>query len=389
MAQAQDRSVEVPTSLVDGLNAKGVRLGSLFVAQPRIDMDLRFDSNIYNRAQAQDDLVAVIRPRLGVASDLARHAVRLDASAEARRYQDNKGENSNQWSVQAASVLDLASRFSLGGQAGLARRIERRGTFGDQFATDEPVAYEEVTAGASLGRTGAVLEWQVRVGTRKLRYLDATSGGIPLDQSGRDVRRDTASWRIDYGRYRRLGLFARVTATRLKYDKGTARGSKGLSIVAGATYQITGLLQVDAGVGFVRQNAKTPLAADIKALDYNVNLSWTPSPRLSFELQGGRSVERSPFALASSVLESTLVANGQLAVGSRTLLRLEAGVVRDQYQGASRRETTLYGEVGAQHRIIGNLAAFVGVSGRKQTGLGPTAREYDGVAVRLGINAVI
>jgi hypothetical protein len=385
-ALAQDRFVEVPTSVVGDLSPQGVRLGSNFVARPRMGMDLRFDSNIYNRSSAQDDLVIVVRPQVRIASDFARHSVRLDGAAESRRYRDNKRENSDQWSAQASGTLDLADRFLLASQVGLARRIERRGTFGDQFLTDEPVAYDEVTGGVALSRMGGVLEWQARAGTRKLTYKDARLGAVPLDQSGRDVRRDLASLRIDYGRSRRLGLFTRITATQLKYDAGASRGSRGISLIVGASYQVTGLLELEAGAGFVHQNDKNAQIADIKALDYNVNVSWTPSPRLRFELQGARNVERSPFTFASSVLQSTLLANGQLAVGSRTLLRLEAGAVQDRYRGADRRETTFYGEVSAHRRITRNLAGLVGLSGRKQTGSGPTARRYDGTAVRVGID---
>lgn len=387
-ARAQDRPVEVPETVVEGTDPKGIRFGS-FVALPRINFDLRYDDNIYNRTDKIDDGVAVVRPSVRVQSDFSRHALRLDAAAEGRRYFDMTQEDSNQWTVQGTGRLDFANRFVLAMDAGVARRIERRGSFGDQFLTDRPVVFHETGVGATLSRAGGIVSWRASVGTRKLEYNDATQGGLEIDQSYRDVRRDSAAFRFDYRRSAKLGVFIRLTGTRLAYDVSPGRDSKGYSVVGGVSYLVTDLLTVEGALGYVAQNMDDPTRSDIGALDYHVSVSWTPTPRTRFELKGERNVERSPLAVDAAVLQSTILATSTIAVGNRSSVGLEVGLLRNDYNGFDRRETRIHGEATINRTVTTNISAFVGLSARRQRGSGINPREYDGFAARVGLRLAI
>lgn len=387
-AHAQDRPVEMPETVVESLRPEGLRFGS-FIAYPRLNATLRYDTNIYNQPVADADTVAVVRPAVRIVSDLPRHSVQLDIAGEARRYFDNSAENNEQWAIRAGGVLDLANRFTVSPALGVARRIERRGTFGDQFRTDEPVSFLESDIGVRVARMGGVIEWQATIGSRRLMYDDATLAGVAFDQSFRDVRRDAASFRIDYRRFARLGFFARIAGTRLRYDEGTQRNSKGYSLLGGVSYQATDLLQVEAALGYVRQDSSNPASPDLNALDYSINASWTPNPRLRVELRGERSIERGPLPSVSTVLQSTIGGNVTYAVGNRMLLGLEGGYVRDDYRGIDRRDSRYFAEATARYLITPQLAAVVGIGGRKQTAFGLGSREYEGATVRAGITFAI
>lgn len=387
-ARAQDRPVAVPETVVEGLDPTGFRLGS-FVALPRVNFDVRYDDNIYNRADKIEDGVAVVRPSLRVQSDFSRHQIRLDAAAEGRRYFDMTAEDSNQWALDAAGRLDFANRFVLAINTGVARRIERRGTFGDQFFTDRPVVYMDTGVGATLSRMGGIVEWQASVSTRNLEYKDASLGGVEIDQSYRDVRRDALAFRIDYRRSVKLGVFMRLTGTHLAYDLGSSRDSKGFSVVGGLSYRITDLLTVEGALGYVTQKMDDPRRSDIGALDYHLSVSWTPTPRTRFELKGERNVERSPLAIDAAVLQSTIIGTATIAVGSRTFVGLEVGFLRNDYDGFDRRESRIHGEATINRTVTKNIAAFVGFSGRHQRGSGINPREYDGLAARIGARMAI
>lgn len=387
-AKAQDYPVEVPESVVEQTDPEGIRLGAMKVL-PRVNFDLRYDTNIYNQRSKIDDGVAVVRPSVRLQSDFSRHALHFDAAAEGRRYLDTSAENSNQWSLSGGGRLDFADRFVLDGDFGVARRIERRGTFGDQFFTDRPVSYNEYGGGLRLSRGGGIIEWQIGASSRKLDYNDARQNGLPVDQSFRDVRRDAVTFRVDYRRSDIFGLFVRATGNRLAYDIGTGRNSKGFSVVGGVSYRITDLVTAEAALGYVKQDTRDPARPDISAMDYHVSVSWTPTARTRFELKGERTVERSPLMLGSAVLQSTLVGNASIALGSRTLVGLEAGFLRNEYEGFDRRESRVFAEATVTRTISTRIAAFVGVSARRQRGSGINPREYDGAAVRLGARIAI
>ncbi|PNU04794.1 hypothetical protein A8V01_18680 [Novosphingobium guangzhouense] len=388
LARAQDHPVEMPETLVEGLEPKGIRLGSV-IALPRVNFDLRYDDNIYNRPDKVSDGVAVVRPALALQTDLPRHSLRLDARAEARRYFDTPQENSRQWSLAGSTRLDFAERITLTLDSGIARRIERRGTYGDQFFTDRPVAFIDKNVSARIAQTGGVIEWQASIGTQKVDYRDALQSGVRVDQSFRDVRRDSMAVQVEYRRSTKLGVFVRAVGTRLVYDLGRERNSRGFSVLGGVTYRITDLVSMEAGVGYVKQNIRDPQRPDVSAVDYRVKFSWTPTPRARLELDGARTVERSPLALGATILQSSLVASGSLAVGSRTLVGLEVGFLNNDYNGFDRRETRLQGEFTVSHKLTPNVAAFAGLSGRHQRGSGVTPREYDGFAARIGARIAI
>jgi hypothetical protein len=356
------------------------------VVFPRANVDMRYDSNVYNRPDADNDVVVVARSGVRLTSDLSRHAFQVDGAAEGRRYSENSGENSNQWSLAANARLDLAQRITAGFDAGLARRIERRGTFGDLFLTDKPVSFHERRIGANIARTGGIVELQASIATRRLTYNDARVDKARVDQSFRDVNNDTASVRVEYRGFTRFGLFTRMTARRLRYEQGPERNSKGFSVVAGATYRLNDLLSIEAGAGFIRQDARNNGEGKFNSFDYSISADWTPTPRLRLTLQGERSVERSPIPTAISVLQSTLEGGASLAIGRSTLLELDAGMVRNTFDGIDRRETRVFAQLTARRRITSRLAGLVGVSGRRQSGSGLGHRTYDGAAVRIGIN---
>ncbi|MEO0061561.1 MAG: hypothetical protein RLZZ08_121 [Pseudomonadota bacterium] len=387
-AQAQERPVDVPETVTENLDPKGIPLGS-FVLYPRWNEDLRYDTNVYNRPVAQDDLLLVLRPTARLASNFGRHAVQLDVSGEARRYAYNEGENSEQWAVRGQGRLDLANRFVISGYAGIADRIERRGTLGDEFVTDKPVSFREIIGGASVAREGGVLEWKVSADSRRSAFDNSTSGGLPVDQSYRDARRDSVSYRLDYHRFPRLGLTARVTGTRLRYDDFKDRNSSGFSILGGITYEATDLIDVEAVVGYVQHSAGATGQPGIKAFDYALTAKWTPTPRSSFRLSGARSVERAPQVQLATVLQSTLDASATYAVATRTLLSLDAGIERDDFRGIDRKDTRYFAEASVRQLVTPQLAAVFGVGARKQSSSGLGGRDYSGATVRAGISLVL
>jgi hypothetical protein len=383
-ARAQDRPVGSPESLVQTIEPQGVPLGD-FVLYPRVSAYARYDTNVYNRPDGEDDTVFVVRPSVRVAADLARHALEFNLAAEGRRYVDNTGENSEQWSASTLGRLDLANRFELTATAGIAERIERRGTLGDDFLTDEPVTFRELGAGLGIARRGGIMEWEMAVASRKIDYDDATLAGVPIDQSPRDVRRDSVTWRGDYRGFSRLGLMARVTGTRLAYDQLTGRNSKGFSVLGGITYRVTDLVNVEAGIGFVHHDPADPLQPKINALDYSVAGTWTPTPRVQFAVLGARSVERSPLPGAFSVLESNLEAEATVAVGDRLIAGLRGGVEREEYRGIDRRQTRYFAEATARYLVTPRWAAFVGAGWRRQDTSGINPRTYGGATLRGGV----
>jgi hypothetical protein len=383
---AQDLQVGQPESLIEDTQALGLRFGTI-TAYPSISVDGRYDTNIYDReSDAEDDVIAVVQPALRLQSNWARHAALLRLAADIRRYSKHSAENSEQLDARASARLDMGERLTLEPSATIARRIELRGTFGDQLS-DEPIKYVYKDIGLRLARTGGRLEASASAQYSDLRYSDASVGGVRIDESYRDVRHLAFNVRGDLRLSWRLGLFVTGNAERFSYDRGPfgSRNSTGYSLLGGAKVNATNLLQAEAAVGVVHVNFASPLANDFTGLDFDVRGSWTPRRWLRLSVQGQRTIERSPLINASAVIETRLVAGITYALSNRLLLGLEGGTVADQYRGTDRREHRRFAEASVQYRLKPTVSLFAAAGYRSQHAVGFGGLAYHGSMIRVGL----
>jgi len=386
-ARAQEADVGSPESLVEQAEPLGLRAGAIEIF-PRLTADVRYDSNIYNRPSPElDDFAFVLRPSISVRPDLARHELRLDLAGEARRYFDTPAENSEQFLARLSARADLAERTTAQARVQVSRRIERRGTLGDEFLTDRPVSYLETEAAVGLARTGGRLELSGELSAAETAYDDARLEGVSVVQSFRDTRRLRGTVRAGYRLGTRFSPFVQLSANDLQYDLEPEgpRGSSGFAVLGGIRFDLGQLVEAEAAVGYMRQNFEDPLKADFGGIDFRLAARWTPIPRLQLAAEGRRSVERSPLPEAPAVVESSLRASALYAMGSRTLVGLELGSVSADYSGIDRSERRYFTEASLEYRINPRLAAFAGAGYRHQDGEGTAARSYGGSSFRLGV----
>lgn len=386
-AHAQDASVEGPESLVQGAEPEGIRAGA-FEIFPRVAADLRRDNNVYNRPSPEvDDFIFVLRPQVSVRPDLARHELRLNLAVEVRRYFDTPAENSEQFAVGVSGRADLAERTVANGRLQIARRIERRGTAGDQILTDEPISYFEKEAAIGLGRSGGRLELSGEIAAVDSSYDDARLDGIRVDQSFRDARRLKGTIRAGYQIGPAIAAFAHSSVNDINYDEepNGPRGSSGYSVLTGVQFDLGDLARAEAAVGYLRQSFADPLEESIDGFDFYLSATWIPSPRLQLATEASRSVERSPVPEASALVESTVRVSGRYALGSRILAGLELRYSSEDYSGIERTERRYFAEASLQYQLNSHLAAFAAAAYRNQSGEGEGARSYDGTLYRIGI----
>nr|WP_179220885.1 outer membrane beta-barrel protein [Sphingomonas laterariae] len=384
-SNAQPWQLGPPESLLAPATPTGIRVGTL-IALPQIGVDGRYDTNIFNSTEDKaDDLVVVVDPSLTLNSDWARHAASLWLAAEIRSYADNTGENSTQLFGALSGRIDLGDRLTAAPAVSIARRIEGRGTFGDEL-TDEPISYVHKQAQFRLARTGGRLEVALTAQAADYDYEDSSLNGVPIDLSYRDLGYYAGSARADFRVSSRVGFFVSGTVDKFDYRLQTAqpRDSKGYSLLGGATMRVSGLLELEAAVGFVHQNFDDPLAKDFSGFDFHVAGKWTPYPRIAVAVEGRRSVERSPTIEAAGVIETRVAVGGQYALGNRILLGLQAGYVSDDFRGVDRHDRRLTGEATVEYRMSA-ASAFAGVGYRKQWSSGVDGIPYSGASFRLGV----
>lgn len=389
MALAQDPEVVTPIELFDPDSGDGVRVSPGFILYPQAIAEVTYDSNVYNvDATEIDDAFVSLRPALALKSDFARHAVSLEARGELRRYFDLSGENSEQYDLLATTLLELGYGIDVETYLGFARGIERRGTLGDTFLTDEPVAFHEKRAGVEVSRSGNTLELSAAAGVVKRDYSDTVVGGVPIDLSIRDVRVSTGALRADLGLSPRTKAFVEVGGNLIDYETPTIppRDSSGISVLTGVSHELTSLVQVEAGVGYIRQEFDNPVVPTASELNYRFAATWTPKPQWRLTADAARMVDASRSQEAPAIISSSFTLGAERVIGDRLLVGLEAGYVEENYRGSPRKDERFVATTRATYRLADKIGLTVSAGYRDQNG-GDFGRTYKGFSAAVGVRA--
>ena len=390
-AFAQDLPAETPADLLERIRPVGVRVG-VFEIFPQVSADVGYDNNIYNReAFRLEDGFVRLRPSLTMDADFARHDWRIGFSSEIIRHFDLTEEDSEQATAFVAGRLDLANRITVSPTLSVARRIERRGTFGDDVFTDEPIEYLQKYGSLSIARTGARIEARGRVSYDERDYSNNSINGQPYDLTGRNVSKIAARGALYYEVSQDFQVLAGAAYNSLQYETNPVmpRGSEGYSAFGGVRAQITDLLDAELAVGFGRQEFENPAVDDFEGLDFELTVRWTPKPRIQVTALGSRSMERSPSLDTAAVVQTRAGVALQYALGTRMLLGAEAEYNHDDFRGIDRAESRF--TLGSSFRYLINdrLSTFLAGGYRSQSGKGLNAREYDGFSLRAGVTVAL
>lgn len=388
-AFAQTNEAVTPFDLFEPESGEGVRISPTLLIFPSIESDATYDDNVYNDSQLKlDDLVLSFRPRFTMRTDLQRHRFSLTSGADVRRHADIKGENSEQFDIQGNGMIELAERTEVTVDAGFRRGIEQRGTAGDQFLTDEPVAFDRKFGGLRVRREGGFLELMAEGRIAETRYRDTKINGMPVDLSERDstVMRARVRSSAPTSHYSRV--FVEASINKVDYLKSLPlqRDSDGYAVLAGMLLRLTSLVDLEVGVGYIRQKFDNPAIKDVSDVNFHLQVEWTPRADWQITAAADRVIDPSFRLDAPAIVHSDFSLEARKAIGDRTLVSAELGVSEEKYQGSGRKDLRFHASVRAHYRLIDNVGLVAGLGWRKQNG-NALGRDYAGITATLGVRA--
>lgn len=388
-ALAQNNKVVTPADLFEPERGEGVRISEGLLLFPSIESDVTYDDNVYNSRQVElDDLVVSFRPRFTLRTNLPRHQISLTGGADIRRYAEIEGENSEQFQIQGNGTFELAQRTEVIADAGFRRGIEQRGTAGDQFLTDEPVAFDRLFGGLLMRRRGGFLELTAEGRIAETKYLDTKFNGLPVDLSERDARVMRARIRGSAPSSHYSRVFVEASVNKVNYIQSTPlqRDSDGYAVLAGMLLRLTNLVDLEVGLGYIRQNFDNPSVKDVSAVNFHLQVEWTPRPDWQITAAAARVVDPSSRLDAPAIVHSDFLLEARKAFGDRILATVELGISDEKYQGSGRKDLRFHASARAHYRLTNRLGLIASVGWRKQDG-NALGRDYQGVSATLGVRA--
>lgn len=389
-AHAQDDGVVTPIEMFTAESGQGIKLANELDLNLQASLEGVYDNNVYDTAaQRRSDTIGVFRPVAQLVTRIPRHELRLQGNAEIRRHANLTGENSEQYGLLATGLLELGGRIDVIPEAGYARRIERRGTAGDQFLTDSPIAYHEKRFGLQIARTGGTLEASFGGSISKNDYIDSRVAGLPVDLSSRDVLVRRANVRASLAISEPTRVFAELAGNQVRYEQRlpNSRDSSGFGVLVGGQVEVAKLIKAEAGIGYIRQKFADPTIRPVSGVNYWVSGQWTPTPQWQLTAKGQKQIEPSPRTDTPAIVRSTFSLNAKRAIGDRMLLDATVSILSENYWQIPRKDHSYSAALSGHYRLTGAIGLVTSVGYRKRTSRAdPTAR-YDGFDIRFGVNA--
>lgn len=342
-----------------GMEAKGMKYGSLLVI-PKVEVSEVYDDNIYaTENNAKHDLITRIRPSVEVVRDTKSDYVSALARLDINRYAAKKDESTAGYLASLYGAHDFNRMTGVSGKLSYSRQFEDRGDPNSPANSAKPVVYNYGLARAGLTHkfTRAL---DVKVGTeaRSYDYQDSyTQGGAFINNEGRDRTDYIQSAQVRYKLNRSFSPFVRGTLDNRVYDRKapTNRSSQGGSVVAGTEFTLRPSVKGEAFAGVQHRDYHGATYKDIPSTpDFGGNVTWNVDETFSLMGTIDRSVEETTRSLSSAYVETSYALDAEKKLNDSLLLTGGLSRTINSYRGNSanqRHDNYWDGYVGVKHYL--------------------------------------
>lgn len=330
----------------------GVRLGG-FELFPRIGLEIRHDDNIFARETKQSDVITVVRPDVDLRSDWNNHALRLEAGAEAGRYADSPDEDYYDFRLIGSGRLDIV-RESFA-EAALVRERSHvpRGSPDEVNGLGPTVFHSSALEGRLFHRFNR-LSIDTRLSLERLNFDDVPAAGGIINNDDRDREIGDAAVRTRYTLDERFAPFGEVRLNYRDYtqavdDDGLNRDSTGYEVLAGTSFDLSGVTFGEVFAGYLRQRFDDRQLDTISGPALGGQLTWTPTGLTTIELGLERTVETTILPGASGILATGRRLRVDHELLRTLILSVEYSRTDDQFKGIAREDTITRTAFGARY----------------------------------------
>jgi len=291
----------------DPFAASGFYAGS-FVVKPAIEMSVGTDSNPGRIVNGKGAHFYKIAPELVINSDWDRHALGLDLRGSFTSYDRTfstaaipRRLDRPDFTGKASGRIDVSHDTQINAEARL------------NVATDDPgspdiqaglARYPLTTSyGGTLGLTQTFNRFAMTLSVladRTMYQSSTLTNGVRVSNADRDYSQIGGTLRAAYELAPGIKPFVEAGFDRRDHDlavdkSGINRDSRGTTIKAGSSFELTRLVTGEASIGFQTREYDDPALQRAQGLLVDASLLWSATP-----------LTRVKFSASSSINESTL-----------------------------------------------------------------------------------
>lgn len=386
----RDRNVAVSERPRPDYATVPIRVGSWMIT-PQLTAEASYDDNIYStNGSTLDDLILRVRPRLAISRPDPNFTASLAGEYEAARYLSNSSENTDSYAFKGDLRATVRRDTILSMRLLHAREAEARSSPDSETGIARPnrftisEAYGEAVHSFNLLRLRGTIDYERR------DYLDNHDvAGNVIDQDFRDRTTITGSAIAEYALSPSVSLFAAGSANRRDYATRIgpvpARDSKGYELALGSSFEIGHLMRASLRLGWLDQNYKDPLFADVNGALVRGELAYFVTPLVTLTAKVDRSVADSGLAGSAGYLRTAYSLKADYELLRNLIIGAELGQEHRRYNGIDRADDGFTGRVAASYLISPRWALRGEYRHRGQDSSGIAAgRDFGGNQVTIG-----
>lgn len=330
--------------------------GDSLLLFPKTEVRVSHTDNLFREGSNRvADQIVTFAPSLDLRSDWDNHLFEAGVKAEHARHVDNPDENYIDASGRVRTRIDVTEDDSIDLELIGARRHEDRASFDDEDEPEPTIFYLASAKLTAEHKGGAVL--LRAIGT--LNRLDFTDNG-PTDNDDRDRVETELRLRAGYEIVEAAQPFVEFAANQRNFDRsvdndGITRGSQGYEILAGNTFDISGVTFVEAAVGYRLQSFDEPAFDDVTGPTFKGRAVWNATDLMTLTLRLDRRIEETTSVDSSAVTVTDAAVALDYAPLEHMLATARLGYGEDEFEESGDLDERWRFDLGVEYLLGSNF----------------------------------
>jgi hypothetical protein len=340
----------------------GARIGDFFL-YPSAEADGYWDSNVYYAPHAKSDFYTSLRPGAALESDWGTNQLDFLANAEVRRFATQVSENQTNYSLASNGRLDILHGEYLDGGLEFQNNHEERYAPSSIPTQLHPTEYQESSGALKFVRERGIVGLQLNGNVNYYTYNNVfTTTGTQLRETDRNRVEISGGPKVTYQIVPGYHAFIAGSANDRVYEhtfdvNGLKRSSHGFEVDVGTDVLITQLITGEVYVGYLRQEYDDSRLPTISSPGFGGSLLWNVTESTSIRANASRTIQEvdlfntTAAASVTSALQSAVGVEVEQEVLPNVLLTGGGSFTSDDYQGTSRTDNTVEGDLGVTYLL--------------------------------------
>ncbi len=336
----------------DPFGPVGLRVGA-FTVRPAVEIGGGYDNNPGRLPERKGSTVWKVAPELQIQSEWTRHQFLLDWRGSYTWYPRQDAYDKPSAALKAQSRIDINSETTANLEARFNLDADSPGNPNVPSDVASPPTYTTLGGTAGLTRRFNRLEVTAKASGDRRRYDDARlNDGTALSLDDRNYDQYGGSLRAAFEISPGIKPFVEAGIDRRKHETiAQERDSDGLTLRAGAQFELTRRLTGEISAGTLRREYKDASFGELRGTLLDGSLTFHASPLTAWKLEMLTTVDESVLPGVSGALKRDV--NLQVDHSFRRWLigTLKFGYGVDDYEGLDREDERYFASAGLTYKL--------------------------------------